>query len=100
MRNFNWKTLLLLAASALLVFCTQAGAEVAGPDHPPRISMTEVQKMLDSGEEILFIDTRTNRQWQSARHKIPGAVRVSSNSDLLELTKNYPADQAIVTYCT
>lgn len=100
MRNFSWKSLLLLAASALLLSCSQVDAEVAGPDHPPRISMNEVQKMLDSGEDILFIDTRTNRQWQSARHKIPGAIRVSSNSDILALTKNYPADQAIVTYCT
>jgi predicted sulfurtransferase len=100
MRNFNRKSLLLLAMSALLLFCTQVGAEAAGSGHPPRISMAEVQKMLDSGETVLFIDTRTNQQWQSARHKIPGAIRVDTTNDILALTRDYPADQAIVTYCT
>lgn len=101
MRLYKMKSRLFLAVSALLfLWCTQAGAATLGPNDPQRISVKEILALQDKGETILFLDTRTARQWQNARHKISGAIRLNNNRDILDMTENYPADMAIVTYCT
>lgn len=101
MRTLTKKMMRVLALSALLLFCSlQVGAAVLSPGHPPRVSVEDVRNMLNAGETVLFIDTRTNQQWQSATHKIPGAIRLVTTSDILDLTREYPADTTIVTYCT
>mgnify|MGYP001279895880 CR=1 FL=1 len=68
--------------------------------HPPRITIDDVQQIEKNGERILFIDTRTAPQWNRADKKLPGAVRLANQRDIRELTKTYPADTPIVTYCT
>ena len=101
MQTLTKKMMRVLALSALLLFCSlQVGAAVLSPGHPPRITVEDVRNMLDAGETVLFIDTRTHQQWQNAAHKIPGAVRLVTTSDMLDLTRDYPADTIIVTYCT
>lgn len=101
MQTHQRRCLQVLAVTAFLaVFCTQLGAEVLGPGHPARIGMEQVKGMLDHGEKILFVDTRTPSEWQNASDKIPGAIRLTTTNDIVELTRNYPADTIIVTYCT
>jgi rhodanese-related sulfurtransferase len=84
----------------LLTWCAVAGAATLGPDNPPRISVKEILDLQEKGETVLFIDTRTANQWQRARHKIPGAIRLNNNRDILDLAGRYPANTTIVTYCT
>jgi 3-mercaptopyruvate sulfurtransferase SseA len=101
MRSYTKKLVPILVMTLLLCLCaTLAGAAVLGPNDPPRITLEEVRQMLDRGEVVLFIDTRAESQWQNASHKIPGAIRLTSNQDILDLARDYPADTAIVTYCT
>ncbi len=91
----------LLALLVLLVFWgSQVAAATLSKNHPQRISIANVQKIQTNGEDILFIDTRTNLQWSRADKKLPGAVRLASARDIRELVKSYPPDTPIVTYCT
>lgn len=92
--------LLFAVVILLLCFSTQVGAATSRPGDLPRVSIEQVQKMLDAGETVLFVDVRTNLQWQHAAQKIPGAIRLENSSDILDLVRNTPADTAIVTYCT
>lgn len=65
----------------------------------PRITPAEAHR-LQQNESVTFIDTRQPGQWQSAKDKIPGAIRVTTYSQLSALKGTLPADSAIVTYCT
>ncbi len=65
----------------------------------PRITPADAQQ-LQNQEDITYIDTRKPDQWQTATDKIPGAIRVTTYSELYALKKVLPADRAIITYCT
>ena len=92
----------MVAASLLLLvgWCLLADAAPLSATHPPRITVEEVKTMLDRGEQVLIIDTRSQGQWQSSGHKAEGAIRLENTTDIHNLVKNYPPDTPIVTYCT
>jgi len=101
MRTNRFIILPLFAAAILLsCFCVQGEAATFDTRTLPRVNMEQVQKLLDAGESVLFVDVRTNTQWQQAPDKIPGAIRLSDSSDILALVRDYPDDTPIVTYCT
>lgn len=79
--------------------CLAAHDAPSSADDIPRITIPELQRMQEA-ETVVMIDTRTQGQWQQASDKIPGAMRVSSREDLLQLKNTLSADTAIVTYCT
>ena len=66
---------------------------------PERITIDEIKRKLDTGEPIVFIDTRNSRDWNASNVKIPGALRIHY-SDLLEHLNELPRNGLIVTYCT
>lgn len=66
---------------------------------PERITVDEVKKRLDEGEEIFFIDTRNPNDWGESDVKIPGAVRIHI-SVMEHHLKQIPHDHTIVPYCT
>jgi rhodanese-related sulfurtransferase len=66
---------------------------------PTRISIDEVKQRLDSGEPILFIDTRDPEAWDESDIKLPGALRIHFSEIEKHLDK-LPRDKLIVTYCT
>ncbi|SEA57317.1 Rhodanese-like domain-containing protein [Desulfuromusa kysingii] len=70
------------------------------PGDVKRISMTEFQALLASNEIVIIIDTRTPGQWQQAADKIPGAIRIDSQSALQKFKAEVPPATEIVTYCT
>jgi len=93
---------LLLILVLCLTFITSAVA-VETPKRPAdvqRITIADLQVLQASGAPVVIIDTRTPGQWQRAKDKIPGAIRLTSNSDLQKLKEEVPADTEIVPYCT
>jgi rhodanese-related sulfurtransferase len=66
---------------------------------PKRITIDEVKKRMDQGEDILFIDTRNPHDWDESRVKIPGAMRL--HISVLEYhLQQVPHGRTIVPYCT
>lgn len=91
-----------LMAFLFLVFISTATA-VDIPKRPAdvqRITVAELQDLQASDKTVIVVDTRSASQWQRAKDKIPGAIRVTSNDELQELKKKVPPDTEIVTYCT
>lgn len=65
----------------------------------PRITVEEAKRKVDSGERVVFIDTRNPQAWAESEQRIPGAIRVplaEADQSIGEL----PRDATIITYCT
>lgn len=69
-------------------------------DQPPRIMVDEVKAKMDSGQDILFLDTRNGSAWSGSNQMIPGAVRVRGDADFSAILAKVPKETFIVTYCT
>ncbi len=85
----------------LTLFGTAMAVDI--PKHAsdiPRITVAEFQKLQASGETVIIIDTRRPSQWQRAKDKIPGAIRVTTRQELRKLQSESTPDTEIVTYCT
>lgn len=96
------KRLFIVVNVFILVFLivTAAVAELpTRPDQVPRVNIVEVRALQSQGT-VIFVDTRTAGQWQQARDKIPGAIRLTTQSDLERFKRDVPADTLVVTYCT
>jgi rhodanese-related sulfurtransferase len=64
-----------------------------------RISLDELRRRMNAGEEFVFIDTRNPQAWAESDVKLPGALRVAvaeAEQHLAEIPRGRP----IVTYCT
>ena len=66
---------------------------------PARITVEEVKKRIDSGEPVLFIDTRNPEAWGNSDVKIPGALRIHYTR-LQHHLNELPLLPTFVTYCT
>ena len=66
---------------------------------PNRISSEDVKRRLDTGEHILFLDTRSDDAWTKADAQIPGSTRVPPDAVEQHLNE-IPRAGLIVTYCT
>lgn len=73
---------------------------LADAHDPQRIMVAEVMEKLNSGVDVLFLDTRNSRDWENAKLMIPAAIRIDSNETLTRVAKETPKDKLIVTYCT
>ncbi len=90
-----------LLLSSVVLICFIAPSIAIGNSHnPKRIMPTEVMKKMDAGENILFLDTRTSRDWTASKVKIADAFRVGSNEDLNQILRKTPVGRLIVTYCS
>ncbi len=65
----------------------------------PRISIEDLKRRMDKGEEFTFIDTRNPEAWGKSDTMIPGAIRVPLDR-LEENLPRIPKSKPIVTYCT
>ena len=64
-----------------------------------RITADELKAKIESGEQLLIVDTRNPTAWDESPYKIRGAVRIP----LVELERHFgefTSDQTIVFYCT
>lgn len=65
----------------------------------PRITPEEVQRKIDGGEEVVFIDARSPASWESSTEKIRNAIRVPPDEVSSHLDR-IPKGRSLVTYCT
>ena len=64
-----------------------------------RITVDEVRKRMNAGEQFVFIDARNPQAWGESNVKLPGAIRVPADQldrHLAEIPRNKP----LVAYCT
>jgi len=64
-----------------------------------RITVDDLRKRFDRGEDIFFLDTRNPHAWGEAATKLPGAIRVPADQVEQHLS-DIPRDRPIVAYCT
>jgi rhodanese-related sulfurtransferase len=64
-----------------------------------RITVDDLRKRMEKGEDFVVIDTRNPQEWASSDQKIPEAIRVSAD-DIDQVLSRVPKDKPIVTYCT
>jgi rhodanese-related sulfurtransferase len=64
-----------------------------------RIDLFQIREHIEAGDEILFLDTRSERNWQTATQKIEDAKRLSPRF-VEDAAQHLPADAVLVTYCT
>jgi rhodanese-related sulfurtransferase len=65
----------------------------------PRITVEELKRRMDGGEELTLIDTRNPHAWAEADTTLPGAIRVPLDrlhDNLPRIDKSKP----VVAYCT
>ena len=63
-----------------------------------RITVDELRKRMEAGEDFTFTDTRNPQAWAQSTEKLPGAIRVPADAgdESLLIPKNKP----VVAYCT
>ena len=64
-----------------------------------RITVEELRKRMEAGEDFTIIDTRNPQQWAQSDVRLPEAIRVPVDK-LEEKLPELPKDKPIVAYCT
>lgn len=64
-----------------------------------RITVDELQKRMQIGEEFTLIDTRNPQAWAQSQEKLPGAIRVPADAGD-DILSSIPKDKPVVIYCT
>jgi rhodanese-related sulfurtransferase len=65
----------------------------------PRITVNELKKRLDAGEDFTLIDVRNPQAWAESDTMLPGAIRVPADK-LEESLARIPKSRPAVAYCT
>jgi rhodanese-related sulfurtransferase len=66
---------------------------------PERITIEETRKRMESGEQVLFVDVRNDKDWGASDVRLPGAVRVPL-AQLEQRVGELPRDRIVIAYCT
>jgi rhodanese-related sulfurtransferase len=64
-----------------------------------RITVAELKKRMEAGEDFTVIDTRNPQAWAQSDEMVPEAIRVPLDN-LDENISSIPKNKPIVTYCT
>jgi rhodanese-related sulfurtransferase len=64
-----------------------------------RITVEELKKRMEAGEDFTVIDVRNPRAWAESDTQIPEAIRVPLDK-LDENLPRIPKDKPVVAYCT
>jgi len=64
-----------------------------------RITVDELKKKLDSGEELVIVDLRHSMEFEADPETIPGAFRMDAK-ELEEKNDRLPRDREVILYCT
>jgi rhodanese-related sulfurtransferase len=65
----------------------------------PRITVDDLRKRMEAGEDFVLIDTRNPEAWAESDVKLPEAIRLPLDNIDENLAK-IPKDKPIVAYCT
>jgi len=91
---------LILASVVCLAACQgQPASEPGAAADPVGVRIGVVQRWMDEGETVVFLDSRSNTAWVSGTTKIPGAIRVPPD-DVASHIESIPREGKIVVYCT
>lgn len=74
----------------------QTETNVVTDEWPPRVSVTELRKMLDQGKAVV-VDVRAPQYFQERR--IPGSLNLPL-AELVLRANEIPEDKTVVTVCT
>ncbi len=64
-----------------------------------RITVAELKKRMEAGEDFAVIDTRNPQVWAQSDEMVPEAIRVPLDN-LDENISSIPKNKPIVAYCT
>ena len=65
----------------------------------PRITVEELKRRMDAGEDFTLIDVRNPNAWAETDTVIPEAIRISLDN-LEENLPRIPKNRPVVAYCT
>ena len=65
----------------------------------PRITVDELKRRMDAGEDVTLIDVRNPQAWAESDSVLPGAIRVTPDK-LEESLPRIPKNRPVVAYCT
>ncbi len=66
-----------------------------------RVTADEVLARMERGEPLVFLDARSEAEWQESYEKLRGAVRMSPEiRDEEETLPLIPRNRGVITYCT
>jgi rhodanese-related sulfurtransferase len=65
----------------------------------PRITVDELKKRMEAGEDFTVIDVRNPQAWAESDTQIPEAIRMPLDN-LDENLPRIPKDKPVVAYCT
>ncbi len=65
----------------------------------PRITVDDLRKRMEAGEDFTLIDTRNPQAWAESDVMMPEAIRIPLDN-LEEDISKIPRDKPIVAYCT
>lgn len=65
----------------------------------PRITVKELKRRMDAGEDFTVIDIRNPQAWAESDTMLPEAIRVPLDK-LEEKLHGIPKNKPIVAYCT
>jgi len=64
-----------------------------------RISVDELKKKIDDGEDLVIVDLRHSLDFEADPETIPGAFRMDAK-ELQEKNDRLPRDREVILYCT
>jgi rhodanese-related sulfurtransferase len=65
----------------------------------PRVTVQELKRRMDAGEDFTIIDTRNPQAWAESDTMIPEAIRIPVDK-LEENVTRIPKSRPVVAYCT
>lgn len=64
-----------------------------------RITVDDLRRRMESGEDFTLIDTRNPQAWEQSTQKLPDAIRIPLDS-LEQNLSRIPKNKPVVAYCT
>ena len=64
-----------------------------------RITVDELRKRMEAGEDFTVIDTRNPQAWEQSSEKLPDAIRIPVDA-LDQNISRIPKGKPVVAYCT
>jgi rhodanese-related sulfurtransferase len=68
-------------------------------ENPSRLTVADVNALIERGEPVVFIDSRNPIAWGSSKVKLPGAVRIPID-EVEQHLPTLPRDRRLIVYCT
>jgi len=66
---------------------------------PTKLNAAEVKRRMDRGERFVFVDVRSQKDWNESGSRLPGAIRMEA-SEIEQHLSEIPQGRTIVTYCS